>query len=283
MSTGRGPRAGRIAASLRLCFGVTAFCVALVVSQPMAALAASAQPPADHRALATALSDTLRGTVVLLHGLGRTPGSMKALEIALESEGYRAINLPYPSLEAPPGALVDSIASALRRCCQDTSGVHFVTHSLGGILVRAYAARGAEVPVGRVVMLSPPNHGSEVIDHLPEEVVLEVLGPTGATLGTEPTSLPRSLPAPSFELGIITGDASINPLFSWWLPGPDDGKVSTASAKLAGAEDFLVVPYTHAFIMEREPVIRQVLAFLRTGSFNVRSVRSERPRPDEGH
>lgn len=212
---------------------------------------------------------------MLLHGLGRTAGSMDALESALAAEGYRVINLSYPSLEAPPSVLVDSVASALRRCCRDADRVHFVTHSLGGILVRAYAARGSGVPVGRVVMLSPPNAGSEIVDQLPHELVLDVLGPTGAALGTEPTSLPQSLPPPSFEVGVITGEASLNPLFSWWLPGPDDGKVSVESARLEGAADFLVVPYTHAFIMSREPVIRQVISFLEEGRFDVRPVRPE--------
>ena len=198
---------------------------------------------------------------------------METIEAALETEGYRAINLPYPSLDAPPGVLVDSIASAVNRCCGGEGGVHFVTHSLGGLLVRAYAARDPSVPVGRVVMLSPPNNGSEIVDHLPPDLVLEVLGPTGAALGTEATSFPQSLPPPSFELGIITGDASLNPLFSFWLPGPDDGKVSVESARLEEAEDFLVVPYTHAFIMRREIVIRQVIAFLEEGRFDVRPVR----------
>ena len=205
-------------------------------------------------------------TVVLLHGLGRTPGSMKPMEEALEANGYRVVNVGYPSREQAIEALVDTLDAALEGCCAE-GPVHFVTHSLGGILVRAYAVRHGAERIGRVVMLSPPNAGSEVVDRLDGiPPVAWLLGPAFLQLGTDSAAVPAGLGPPPFEVGVITGDASLNPLFSWWLPGEDDGKVSVASARLEGAE-FLVVPYTHAFIMRREEVIDQVVAFLRTGRF----------------
>lgn len=207
--------------------------------------------------------------VVLLHGLGRTSDSMNEMADSVRQAGYAVFNLGYPSREHGVDELVDSVAVALDDCCADAT-LHFVTHSLGGILVRAYALEpdGARVGrVGRVVMLSPPNHGSEVADRLADVPLLRwVLGPAMGELVTG-DGLPSTLGEPAFELGIITGDASLNPLFSWWIPGPDDGKVSVASARLPGADDFLVVPYTHTFIMQRAEVIRQVLAFLESGSF----------------
>lgn len=205
--------------------------------------------------------------VILLHGLGRTPHSMRPLEDALVAEGYRVVNLGYPSRERSVHALVDTVAAALTACCGEDR-LHFVTHSLGGILVRAYADRHGDERIGRVVMLSPPNAGSELVDRLGGLAPLEwLLGPAFLELGTDTTALPPRLGPPAFKVGIITGDGSLNPLFSWWLPGPDDGKVTVASARLEGAEDFLVVPYGHTFIMRRDEVIRQVLAFLATGRF----------------
>ena len=207
-------------------------------------------------------------TVVLLHGLGRTAASMRPVERALEAEGYRVVNLGYPSRERPVSELVDTLAAALDLCCARDSSVHFVTHSLGGIVVRAYAHRHGAARIGRVVMLSPPNAGSEVVDRLGGVPPVEwLLGPAFVQLGTDSAGIAARLGPPAFEAGVITGDASLNPLLSRWLPGEDDGKVSVESARLEGAEDFLVVPYSHTFIMRKEEVIAQVVAFLRTGRF----------------
>lgn len=219
-------------------------------------------------------ADTLKETVILLHGLGRTHRSMSRMERSLEEAGYRVVNLGYPSRHHPVGVLVDSLAAELAACCSDSpSPLHFVTHSLGGILVRAYQAGHGADRIGRVVMLSPPNHGSEIVDRVPERLLELVVGPAALQLGTDSTSVLTRLPPVEFDLGIITGDATMNPLFSWWLPGEDDGKVSVESARLEGADDFLVLPYSHTWIMQREQVIEQVLSFLGHGRF------AEAPRP----
>lgn len=234
----------------------------------MAAAALALLAPASPGLTAQASGADTAGTVVLLHGLGRSPRSMRPLENALRDGGYHVVNLGYPSREHAVGALVDTLEAALGACCADATRLHFVTHSLGGILVRAYAARSGGDRIGRVVMLSPPNAGSEVVDRLEGvEPLGWLLGPAFVQLGTDSAALPAALGPPPFEVGIITGDATLNPLFSWWLPGRDDGKVSVESARLEGADGFLVVPYSHAFIMRREEVIIQVLAFLGSGRF----------------
>ena len=225
----------------------------------------AAQPGESPAAAAPVAGDS--ALVVLLHGLGRTAGSMRPMEVGLREAGYRVVNVGYPSREYSIGALVDMLDAALATCCAGERA-HFVTHSLGGILVRAYAERHGAESIGRVVMLSPPNAGSELVDRfggIPP--VSWILGPAFLQLGTDTAAVPARLGPPQFEVGVITGDATLNPLFSWWLPGEDDGKVTVESARLEGAEDFMVVPYTHAFIMRREEVIEQVVAFLRTGCF----------------
>lgn len=233
-----------------------------------------ASPPSTVAPPALAV-DSPVATVVLLHGLGRTHRSMSAMAAALEAEGYRVVNIGYPSRHHTVSALVDSVAAELDACCDAEERIHFVTHSLGGILVRAYQGSHGQERIGRVVMLSPPNRGSEIIDRLPDGLVDLVLGPAATQLGTD-TGVHRRLPPVAFELGIITGDRSLNPLFSWWIPGADDGKVAVESARVEGADDFLVVPYSHAWIMQREQVIEQVLSFLTTGRF----VDPESDRPD---
>jgi triacylglycerol lipase len=208
-----------------------------------------------------------RGTVVLLHGLGRTHRSMRPLEDALGENGYRVVNLGYPSTTQTWEELVATLGEVLAECCQSGAPVHFVTHSMGGILVRAYLAERDLEGLGRVVMLSPPNQGSEIVNRLRGDLLELVLGPASIRLGTDSSSVPLQLGPVEFELGIITGDLSLNPLFSSWLPGADDGRVTVESAWVDGTTDFLVVPATHTFIMRSDEVILQVLAFLEDGRF----------------
>jgi triacylglycerol lipase len=222
-----------------------AFAVAVAIVLP----AASAQ--ADH--------------VLLVHGLLRSHRSMQPLAQHLDAAGFVVHNVDYPSRSEDPEALVRHLAGAVESCCQDGDGrIHFVTHSLGGILVRAYLAQTRPPRLGRVVQLAPPNHGSELVDHLGP--LAELLGPTGSKLGTGAESLPNRLPPPDYEIGVIAGTGSLSP-GSALIPGEDDGTVSLASTRLAGATDFLVMDASHTFIMQREDVARQVEHFLRTGSF----------------
>ena len=212
------------------------------------------------------------GTVVVIHGLGRSPTSMAILGTRLESAGFRVVRFGYPSTSESMEVLVDYLQAELGRCCGEAvETVHFVTHSMGGLLVRSYLAQRPQAHRGRVVMLSPPNQGSEIVDSLVDSPLLQsLLGPAGSRLGTDPAGIPSQLPPIRFSLGIITGDRSLNPLGSWLIPGPDDGKVGVDRARVEGAADFIVLPATHTFIMNRSDVAEQVTHFLREGRFQHR-------------
>ena len=148
--------------------------------------------------------------------------------------------------------------------------VHFVTHSMGGIITRFYLKDNKIKNLGRVVMLSPPNQGSELTDSLKNNVNIFFrffTGPAGQQLGTEPSSIPNQLGPVNFELGVITGNATLNPLYSYLIPGEDDGKVSVERAKVKGMKDFLVVPHSHTFIMNSDEVREQIVYFLEYGQF----------------
>ena len=209
--------------------------------------------------------------VILLHGLARTGRSMAAMGSALAAAGYRVVNQDYPSREQPIEQLASvAIEPAVADCNTDksTDQIHFVTHSMGGILVRYYLAANQIDNLGRVVMLSPPNQGSETIDKLADMPGFYWLnGPAGQQLGTGDQSVPNSLGPAQFQLGVITGDRSINLILSALIPGPDDGKVAIERAKLEGMADFLVVHHSHPFIMKKPRVIEQTLHFLRKGRF----------------
>ena len=208
-------------------------------------------------------------TIIVIHGLGRTPASMAILGSRLEHEGFRVVRFGYPSTSEPIDVLVGHLMTVVGQCCAtEADTVHFVTHSMGGVLLRAYLARQPRPHDGRVVMLSPPNQGSEIVDAFADSPLLRsFLGPAGVRLGTDATGMANQLPPIRFSLGIITGDRSLNPLGSWLIPGPDDGKVGVERARLDGAADFIVLPATHTFIMNRSDVAAEVAHFLRRGRF----------------
>ena len=212
-----------------------------------------------------------REEVILLHGLCRTSRSMTKMEHALTAAGYQVRNVNYPSRTASIQKLADdAIGKAVSDCQRDgATRIDFVTHSMGGILVRSHLARHPVPMLGRVVMLAPPNQGSEVLDKLDWLFLFKwINGPAGDELGTDENSTSNRLGPANFSAGIIAGDRSINWINSLLIPGPDDGKVSVERTKLAGMTDHLVIHATHPFIMKNHEAIRQTIQFLRTGSFD---------------
>lgn len=208
--------------------------------------------------------------VVLLHGLARGASSMQRMEVALRKQGYRVCNLGYPSREHSIAELASRYVAPRVAECVRGSGepVDFVTHSMGGIIVRQLAAAGLVRNIGRVVMLGPPNRGSEVVDRLGGWCLFRLLnGPAGGELGTSPDALPNRLGPARFEAGIIAGRRSINWILSLMIPGPDDGKVSIERARLEGMQDFVVVDASHPFLMNDSRAIGQTIHFLDQGRF----------------
>ena len=207
-------------------------------------------------------------TVVLLHGLARSSRSMDKIACALEKEGYHVLNIEYPSRKHTIEQLSEFTRESIICNLERSERIHFVTHSMGGILVRYMQQYFPIDNIGRVVMLSPPNQGSEVVDRLGNYRVFKwINGPAGLQLGTSEGSLILDLEPVGFELGVITGDRSINWILSRIIPGSDDGKVSVRNAKVDGMKDFKVAHVTHPFIMKNKKVIEYTCAFLRAGKF----------------
>ncbi len=211
--------------------------------------------------------------VVLLHGLARTASSLNRMQSALEEEGYLTANINYPSRHHEIEALADiAVEEGLATCRagENIEKIHFVTHSLGGILVRQYLSNGTIDELGRVVMLGPPNQGSNAADDLEGMPGFDWLnGPAGQQLGKGEDSVPLALGPVDFELGVIAGNRSIDPITSAVLDNPDDGRVSIEDTKIEGMDDFVIVDHSHAFMMRMRTPIELTKNFLRTGRFHL--------------
>ncbi|MEH6504323.1 MAG: alpha/beta hydrolase [Cycloclasticus sp.] len=208
--------------------------------------------------------------VVLLHGLGRTSYSMSALEKTLKKEGYLVVNNSYPSRKKSISELSSVVGDGISACKKlNAKHIHFVTHSLGGILVRQYFQSNVVPEARRVVMLGPPNQGSEVSSNNNDKWWYKLFtGPAGQELGVEVSGVPNQLKAIQLEIGVIAGTKSLDPWFSAGIPKPNDGKVSLASTKLAEMKDFISVPHSHTFMANADIVSKQVKLFLSQGAFN---------------
>jgi triacylglycerol lipase len=209
--------------------------------------------------------------VITLHGMGRTANSMNTLAKSLQKENYLVYNIDYPSRTKTIEELAEAVVKQGLDYCEkhQAEKIYFVTHSLGGLLVRYYFSKYSTEKLARVVMLGPPNKGSQVADNLQSwDIFKSINGPAGQQLSTQADSFCNKLPAANFEVGIIAGTKTFNPILSLMLPNPDDGKVTLENTKVEGMKDFVALPVTHTFMMKNKKVIGQVIHFLKNGQFN---------------
>lgn len=238
----------------------------LVISLLGLALAAGCASTPETRVVAADSSEC----VVLLHGLNRSWRAMEPLAETLQQAGYSTANVDYPSQLGTIEELAPVVVGMGVEACRETGArtIHFVTHSMGGILLRYQHEQEPIEDIGRVVMLGPPNQGSELVDQTREWPGIDTVnGPAGAQLGTGPDSMPSRLGPVSFPLGVIAGTATINVLASAMLPDEDDGKVTVERTQVAGMSDFLIVDDSHRYMLRSRTVLANTVAFLRSGQF----------------
>ena len=212
-----------------------------------------------------------REVVVILHGVAISSRLTARLAEFIAAAGYEVHNLDYPSKTVPLPELGPRwLAAKLAELGVDRAPrLHFVTHSMGGLIVRGYLAAHRPANLGRVVTIVPPHHGSVVSDKLRRlPIIWRIIGRNLGALGTGPDAYWRTLPQQAdFELGVIAGSSALNPLGWFLLERPHDGTVAERSTRLAGLRDHLTLPSNHTLILFRRRTADQAVAFLRTGRF----------------
>jgi pimeloyl-ACP methyl ester carboxylesterase len=195
--------------------------------------------------------------------------SLTRLERALRANGFATLNIDYASRRKPIAGLADDIHPEVARFAEREAPLHFVAHSMGGLLTRAYIAKYRPDRLAGVVMLGTPNGGSEVADLLSGYRLYNAFyGPAGLELTTTSTSRPDALPAVDYPVGVIAGNRFIDPVAGLLvLPKPNDGRVSVQSAMVAGMADHIVVKASHTGLPRHAGAIEQTIAFLRDGRF----------------
>jgi pimeloyl-ACP methyl ester carboxylesterase len=215
------------------------------------------------------VSEAASSGVVLLHGLARTPRSLRRMERALQSGGFATLNLAYASRKRPLEELTDEVHAEIALFANSVGALHFVTHSMGGLLARLYLAKYRPARLARVVMLGTPNGGSEVADVLKDFPPYRAFyGPAGQQVGTKSRDLLDRLPPPDYAVGIVAGNRTIDLISSFFIvPRPNDGRVSVANTRLDGMTDHIVLRTSHSGMLMHRGVVDQTVAFLRDGKF----------------
>jgi pimeloyl-ACP methyl ester carboxylesterase len=208
--------------------------------------------------------------VVLLHGISRTTRSFRKMQTALEGSGFATLNQDYASRRKALEALAEDIHPSIQRFADGIDGaVHFVGHSMGGLLARVYIARYRPKRLGRVVMLGTPNSGSEIADRLKHIGAYRAwFGPAGQQLVTQrDATIAAMFPPVDYPVGIIAGNRSVDPIMSTFLPKPHDGRVSVENTRLDGMADHIIVGTSHPWLIRNGRAIEQTITFVRDGSF----------------
>ncbi|MES9970945.1 MAG: alpha/beta fold hydrolase [Candidatus Thiodiazotropha sp.] len=207
-------------------------------------------------------------TVILLHGLGRSKSAMWLLALRLEDAGYRVVSIDYDSFRRSPRQIVDEVSSDIMNCCKDNNGpVHFVGHSMGGLIIRAYLERQRPQNLERVVMIGTPNQGTDFVDRYRDHWWMRLAGDAALALGTDAESFPNSLPTADYPLGVIAGYRQES-LEEDAIAGPDDGLVPVRSTLIEGMDDFILIETGHSAMRYDTNVAQQTIHFLKTGQFS---------------
>lgn len=213
-------------------------------------------------------------TVILMHGIGHSLWNMIMVEKALKANGYKVMNLSYPSRKNDIKTLAGWLNRKITTTClwETEEKIHFIGHSMGGLVIGTYLEQYKQAcpaeKMGRVIMLGTPHGGSEVADFLHKNPLYQwVFGPAGQELTTHVRQDNKI--QPWYDLGIIAGTQNwMYPLGLFCIKETNDGCVSVKSTKLEGMKDHLIISALHGLMGWQPKIHKQILHFLKHGIFN---------------
>lgn len=204
--------------------------------------------------------------VIMLHGIVRSSKSMSRMQKSLGEAGFVPVPFDYPSTQANLDKCSEFLDSVIRSL-DGVKEISFVTHSMGGLVVRNWLKEHKDKRVRRLVMIGTPNKGAEMADKLRDWKIYKlILGPAGQQLFSGDGSDASKLPIPKFEFAVIAGARGTAEGYNPLIPGDDDGTVAVKSAFLEGATDSELFPVLHSFLPVNPDVVKSTARFLKTGS-----------------
>ncbi len=215
--------------------------------------------------IAAEIKNQNRDCVVMLHGLLRHSDSMEKIAHKLRDEKkFTVLNLDYPAPKFRIEELIEIIHPQISEFEKKCEGrLNFVAHSIGGLVTRAYIHKFHPKNLGKVVMLGTPNQGSEEADvasklFLVKDWYKKVYGPAGAELITDQSQFKNIFGEVSYELHIIAGNLSRDPLAWIIFKSENDGKVTVDRTKLDGMKSHTVFKVDHGSMLVDDAVIERV-------------------------
>lgn len=210
--------------------------------------------------------------VYVIHGYGGTTTMMSKIDKSIKNEHFITENFAYKSITVDLDSIGMELYLNIKRSGFDT--VSFVTHSMGGLVVRSmlqYSQKDKNFPViHRIVMLAPPNGGAEIADFFTKKPGMKrLLGPNVEHMRTDSNSYAHKLPIPNnSELGIIIGIRGKSKGYNPFIPSDNDGLLTPKSAKLGVEKEIVYVYEDHNIMTQKTLICKLVNDFLKLGKFD---------------
>jgi pimeloyl-ACP methyl ester carboxylesterase len=200
--------------------------------------------------------------VIVVHGLWVNSMVMRLLGYRIRRCGFEALCFSYASVRAT----LEQNAARLARFAQALSAntVHWVGHSLGGVVILKMLEQRPDPRTGRIVLMGSPSSGSCAARAMAKTTAGRWMLGRSAPLAETKAALPGK-----YELGVIAGcrGLGMGRLLLHALPQPNDGVVTVAETHVSGMKDHIVLRVSHSGMLVSSSAAKQVCAFLKAGGF----------------